>query len=259
MRNDSALPSLQTAYQDASEDITPLLKEVLDAHGGLTQWKRFTKISATIRSGGDLWEMKGVPQDPSPRQMSASLDKEWSSVFPYGAPDKLTDFTPNRVAIVTVDGTLVAERFDPAEHTEGKDTNAPWDALDRAYFNGYALWTYLNVPFLLSWPGFDVVEIPSWQEDDEEWRGLHATFPPNIASHSKEQDFYFGADGLLRRHDYHVNASGGFAATQYVSNFIEVEGIKLPTTRRAYMRAGNLTPLTDRLMVSIDLSDFRLW
>jgi hypothetical protein len=107
----------------------PLLKEVLDAHGGLIRWKQFTKISATIRSGGDLWEMKGVPQDPSPRQMSASLDKEWSSVFPYGAPDKLTDFTANRVAIVTVDGRLVAERFDPAEHAEGKDTNAPWDAL----------------------------------------------------------------------------------------------------------------------------------
>src|SRR5580700_1569497 len=131
MSNDSALPSLQTAYQDGSEDMTPLLKEVLDAHGGLTEWKRFTKISATIRSGGNLWEMKGVPQDPSPRQMSASLDKEWSSVFPYGAPDKLTDFTPNRVAIVTVHGALVAERFDPAEHAEGKRTDAPWDALDR--------------------------------------------------------------------------------------------------------------------------------
>ena len=109
------LRTLETAYKVGSEDMTPLLKEVLDAHGGLTQWKRFTKISATIRSRGDLWEMKGVPQDPSPRQMSASLDKEWSSVFPYGAPDKLTDFTPNRVAIVTVDGALVAERFDPAE------------------------------------------------------------------------------------------------------------------------------------------------
>ena len=257
MSDDSALPGLQTAYQDGRGDMIPLLKEVLDAHGGLTRWKRFTKISATIRSGGALWEIKGVPQDPSLRQMSASLDKEWSSVFPYGAADKLTDFTPNRVAIVTIDGRLIAERFDPAEHADGKDTNAPWDALDRAYFNGYALWTYLNLPFLLSWPGFDVVAIPSWQENDEEWRGLRATFPPNIASHSKEQDFYFGADGLLRRHDYHVNASGGFAATQYVSNFVEVEGIKLSTTRRAYMRAGNLTPLTDRLMVSIRSERFQ--
>ena len=82
MKSDYALPGLRTAYQDGSEGTTALLNEVLDAHGGLTQWKQFTKISATIRSGGDLWEMKGVPQDPSPRQMSASLDKEWSSVFP---------------------------------------------------------------------------------------------------------------------------------------------------------------------------------
>lgn len=259
MNNGNALPDLSTEYKDASEDRTPLLKEVLDAHGGLTQWKRFTKICATIRSGGDLWGIKGVPQDPSPRQMFASLDKEWSSVLPYGAPDMLTEFTPNRIAIVTVDGTLIAERFHPAEHADGKDMNAPWDTLDRAYFNGYALWTYLNVPFLLAWPGFDVVEIASWQEGDEEWRGLRATFPSKIASHSKEQEFYFGADGLLRRHDYYVDASGGFAATQYVSHFIEVEGIKLPTTRLAYMRAGNLKPLTDRLMVSIDLSDFKLW
>jgi hypothetical protein len=49
MNNDYALPGLQTAYQDGSEDTTALINEVLDAHGGLTQWKRFTKISATIR------------------------------------------------------------------------------------------------------------------------------------------------------------------------------------------------------------------
>lgn len=63
MNNDYALPSLRTACKDGSEYMTPLLKEVLDAHGGLTQWKQFTMISATIRSGADLWEMKGAPQD----------------------------------------------------------------------------------------------------------------------------------------------------------------------------------------------------
>jgi hypothetical protein len=34
--------------------------------------------------------------------------------------------------------------------------------------------------------------------------GLRATFPPEMASHSTVQDFYFGEDHLLRRHDYHV-------------------------------------------------------
>jgi len=108
--------------------------------------------------------------------------------------------------IETLDGVVVAERLNPAKHAEGKDMNAPWDALDRAYFNGYALWTYLNTPFLLAMPGFAVAEIASWTEGSEQWRGLRATFPREIASHSTEQDFYFGEDGLLRRHDYHVNA-----------------------------------------------------
>lgn len=43
-------------------------------------------------------------------------------------------------------------------------------------------------------PGFEVSEIPSWKEGNETWRGLRVRFPDNIASHSKEQDFYFDAD-----------------------------------------------------------------
>lgn len=154
-----------------------------------------------------------------------------------------------------IDGTVVNERFNPAEHAEGKAIDAQWDALDRAYFNGYALWTYLTTPFLFAMPGFAVFEIKPWQEQNELWRGLRVTFPVDIASHSRQQDFYFGPDFLLRRHDYHVEASGGFAAAQYVSVPTTVEGITLPTKRRAYMRDKDLQPIHDRLMVSIDISD----
>jgi hypothetical protein len=38
-------------------------------------------------------------------------------------------------------------------------------------------------------------------------------FPEHIVTRNKEQDFYFGADGLVRRHDYHIHVAGGFAAT----------------------------------------------
>jgi hypothetical protein len=41
------------------------LDAVLDAHGGLDRWQRFSTIEATIVSGGKLWEIKGQPQDPS--------------------------------------------------------------------------------------------------------------------------------------------------------------------------------------------------
>jgi hypothetical protein len=81
-------------------------------------------------------------------------------------------------------------------------------------------------------------------------------FPDEIASHSKEQDFYFGDDFLLRRHD--VDVARGFPTAQYVYDIVEVEGLRYPTTRFAYVRGPNLKPIRDLLLVSIDLSNFRL-
>jgi hypothetical protein len=232
-----------------------LLQKALVAHGGLDRWNGFETVQATIITGGQLFGMKGTPQDPTPRRMTVATRREWASVTPYGADDQRTDFTASRIAIEKMDGTVVKERLHPSEHAEGKAVDAPWDVLDRAYFNGYALWTYLTTPFHFTMPGFAVEEINPWQEGDELWRGLRVTYPSNIASHSREQDFYFGPDFLLRRHDYHVEASGGFAAAQYVFDSVTVEGITLPTKRRAYMRDEHLLPIHDRLMVSIDLSN----
>ena len=232
-----------------------LLHKVLQAHGGLDRWNSFQKVHATIVTGGQLFGMKGTPQAPTPRRMAVATRHEWASVTPYGADDQRTDFTANRIAIEKVDGTVVKERLRPSEHAEGKAVDAPWDALDRAYFNGYALWTYLTTPFHFAMPGFDVEEIAPWHEQGELWRGLRVTYPPDIVSHSRQQDFYFGSDFLLRRHDYHVEASGGFAAAQYVFEPATVQGITLLTRRRAYMRDARLLPVRDRLMVSIDISD----
>jgi hypothetical protein len=234
-----------------------LLEKAFDAHGGLDRWKTYESVHATIVSGGQLWDLKKVPQDPTPREMRVATQREWASVSPYGSRDQETDFTPERIAIQKLDGTVVSERFHPAKHAEGKALDAPWDALDRAYFNGYALWTYLTTPFLFALPGFACEEIDSWTEKGETWRGLRVMFPRGIASHSKQQDFYFGPDFLLRRHDYHVDASGGFAAAQYVSDAITVQGITLPTRRRAYMRDDKMMPMQDKLMVSIDISNVR--
>jgi hypothetical protein len=42
----------------------------------------------------------------------------------------------------------------------------------------------------MAMPGFTVAEISPWQEGGELWRGLRVHFPDEIASHSKEKDFY---------------------------------------------------------------------
>jgi hypothetical protein len=237
--------------------MSELLDLVLRSHGGLDRWNKFHKITATIVGGGGLWPLKGIDLDPGPREMSVMLHEEWASVSPFGQPDWRSVFRPSRVTIETVHGAVVQERRDPRASFTGHVMNTSWDPLHLAYFNGYAMWTYLTTPFFMAMPGFTVAEIAPWQEGNALWRGLRVRFPDDIASHSQEQDFYFDDDFLLRRHDYQVDVAGGFPAAQYVHDFVEVEGLRYPTKRFAYVRGPNLKPIRDLLLVSINLSNFR--
>jgi hypothetical protein len=232
-----------------------LLAKIIDAHGGMDCWNRFEKVEATIVSGGGLFRLKGVPQDSTPRRMTVWLHEERSSVFPFGAPDQRTMFTPESVAIEKLDGTIVAKRHAPRDSFAGHQMNTPWDALHRAYFNGYAMWTYLTTPFLLAMDGVRVEELEPWQEGGETWRVLRAYFPGPIDTHSGVQDFFFGKDLKLCRHDYSVNVAGGFSAAQLTSDYIVANGISLPTRRRAYTRGSDRRPIVEMLMVSIDIGD----
>ena len=234
-----------------------LLASIVEAHGGLDRWRRFNRVVATIVTGGALWGMKNLTQDQDPRRMSVSLHEEISSVAPFGDPDWHTEFTPERVAILRGDGTVVAERHDPRASFAGHEMTTPWDPLHRAYFNGYALWTYLTTPFLLTMDGVQVTEERAWTESSETWQVLRARFPRSIATHGALQDFFFGDDLLLRRHDYNVEVAGGFAAAQLMYDYIEADGIRLPSRRRAYIRGTDSRPSLDPLLVSIDISDVR--
>ena len=90
-----------------------------------------------------------------------------------------------------------------------------WSDLQLAYFAGYAMWTYLNTPFLLARPGVESEEGDPWQESGETWRRLNVRFPADIATHSTEQSFYFDQQGLLRRQDYNVEIDGGTVRVTY--------------------------------------------
>jgi hypothetical protein len=237
--------------------MTELLAKIIEAHGGLDRWNGFSKVEATIVTGGALWGMKNLTQDSDPRRMTAWLHEEHSSVAPFGDPDWHTDFTPGRIAILRSDNTVVAERNDPRASFAGHEMLTPWDPLHRAYFNGYALWLYLTTPFLLTFKGVQVEEIERWTEAKETWRVLRASFPDTIATHCTVQDFFFDKDLHLRRHDYTVDVAGSFSAAQLLTDYIEADGIHLPSRRRAYKRGPDRKPNPDPLLVSIDISNVR--
>jgi hypothetical protein len=237
--------------------MSELLDQIVAAHGGLSRWESFDVVKAKIATGGAFWAMKGLVQDSTPREMTVWLHEQRASVMPYGAANQRSAYVPERVAVETLAGDVIAERTDPKDSFAGHEMRTPWDPLHRAYFNGYALWTYLTSPFLLTWPGVEVEEVKPWKEGRETWRRLRVRFPATIATHTQVQDFFFDETGMLRRHDYRVDIAGGFAAVQLIDTAVEVQGLRVPTRRRAYLRREGDRPDLNQLMVSIDLSDIR--
>jgi hypothetical protein len=63
--------------------------------------------------------------------------------------------------------------------------------------------------------------------------------------------------GTLRGQRAEFSAGVRFAA-RFVSDYVEVQGLRLPARRRVFMRNADGTFATDRVLVSVDLSDFEL-
>jgi hypothetical protein len=235
--------------------MSDLLETAIEAHGGLERWNQLDSVSARLIQGGALWELKGQAGVLDDVVVTTSLHEERASHRPFGAPDRRSAFTPERVAIETDDGTEVESLDQPRASFAGHALETHWSTLQLAYFVGCAMWTYLTQPFTFTMPGFETDELEPWDEADQRWRRLRVVWPSYLATHSTEQTLYFDGDGLLARHDYDVEISGGTSAAHYVSDYDEVAGIKLPTKHTIFPRTPDGQSLTEPLIVSIHLSE----
>lgn len=232
-----------------------LLETVIEAHGGLTRWNQLKTVSARLVQGGALWGVKGQQDVLDDVFVTASLHEERVSHHPFGASDRRSAFTPERVAIVRDDGTLVEAMDRPRASFTGHTLETPWTTLQLAYFVGTAMWTYLTQPFTFALPGFKTTELDPWQEKGERWRRLRVVWPSHLATHSTAQTMYFGEDGLIRRHDYDVEIIAGNKGAHYVSEYTQVAGLMIPTKHRIFPRTPDDQALSEPLLVSIDVSE----
>lgn len=232
-----------------------LLQLAVDAHGGLERWNRFDKVAVHILVSGMLWSAKGQDGVLRDSRIEVELHKQRGRYIDFESkPGQETYFSPNRVAIVEK-GHPVQELIDPRDSFNDHRTETPWTKLQLVYFGTYAMWEYLTIPFNFTLPGFQSKEIESWQEGSETWRRLQVSFPDDLAYHSKEQVLYFDEKGLLKRMDYAVDISGGIPAAQYVFDYGEFQGFKLPIRRLVYGRDEHGQFIPDPLVVGIELLD----
>ncbi|MER8376020.1 hypothetical protein [Mesorhizobium sp. M1406] len=236
--------------------MTNLVETAIEAHGGMERFSRFSFLTAKLHQGGVLWGLKGKATVLEDCHLKVDLKREWVSHWPFSPTNNKSAFTPDRVTIETPAGEVVEELLNPRASFDGYEMETHWSNPQVAYFSGYTMWTYLTSPFILKQPGVVSEEVESWNENGETWRRLRVTFPASIATHSTVQSFYFNADGILVRHDYEVDIQGKNAAARYLTDPVKVEGITLPSKMRIFPRQPDNTPLSEPLIVSVDLSGF---
>ena len=229
--------------------MTNLLENALTAHGGLERWSQVTSITVDASITGAVWHVKNQGDALKDVRFEVDTTRERLGLDFLGQ-DRRSIFEPNRVEIRHVDGGLIAARDDPERSFDGHQLETPWDDLHLGYFVGEALWTYLNTPFLYTWPGFATEEIESIGVNGETWRRLKVSFPDDIKTHTREQISCFGPDGLLRRHDFTIDVNGGAPAMLYAADYRNIDGIVIPTTRRAWLDQDQLMPA-----VAIDMGE----
>ena len=200
-----------------------LLEIAVTAHGGLDRWDQVKSITVDASITGAVWFVKN--QGDALKDVRFEVDtKRGAADDGFRRPRQRSVFEPHRVEIQRSDGGLIDARDDPEKSFDGHQFETPWDDIHLGYFVGEALWTYLNTPFLYTWPGFVTEEIAPIEVDGETWRRLKVTFPDHIKSHTREQISCFGPDGLLRRHDFTIDVNAGAPAMLYAIDYRDVDG-----------------------------------
>lgn len=230
---------------------------IIDAHGGIARWNEVKTIDADMSITGGLWARKGWPDVLKAVHVTAAVGKQWISYRPFTGEGMRSSWSPDHTIIETLDGKPIKDRRNPRAAFDGHTVATPWDDLHLAYFSGYAMWNYLNTPFIFALPGFHAEEVAPWDEDGEQRRRLRVVFPDRFATHCPEQIFHVNGEGLICRMDYSAPVAGGAPTAHYLSDHKDFSGIKVATKRRALRRNPDGTAIPNPVFVAIDIADIR--
>ena len=233
--------------------MTEALSSIFDAHGGLEYWRSLSSMDVEISAWGFLFTVKRITPQRHAR-LTISTREPHVVLHDYPADGQSTVVLGGkRVEIHNADGSVVEARDNPrAAFRSGRLLR--WDAIDFAYFCGYAMWSYMNLPFLLAHPGVTVTE----SNRQATGTRLRVSYPDTIPTHSATQELYFDPSGRLVRHDYTAEVVGSWAkAAHLCRDYRQFGGLWVPTTRRVYPRGPVNRPLPLPLLVAVDIHDVK--
>lgn len=236
-----------------------LVDRAIEAHGGSSVWASAEELSVRLSSGGFAFASKLQGRAVRDAEGRVATEGQRTVLDPYPEPGHRGVFEEGSVRIERGDGEVVAARPDARSAFGGVRHALWWDRLDMLYFAGFALWTYLSLPFVLARPEYGIRELEPWLEGGETWRRLAVTFPPGVHTHCREQVLHLDSHGLIRRHDYTAEPIGSWAhAAHYCHDHRDLDGLVIATRRRAYPRRRDGRPRRAPLLVWIAVHEARV-
>ena len=235
----------------------PLLGEVIEAHGGLRRWQETYAVTTEMSIGGQLWETVGLPDRFKNVRVVCLTDRQHLEIDLLDGRETLV-YDSGEVKVRSSGGEYAIGVVDVRSRFFSTERQPAWTLEEAAYFNGYALWQYLNAPFLFAEDGFEVTEVEPWQEDGETWRVLQVTFPERYVAHTRVQYAYIAENRLLQRLRYTVDILGGAQGVNYASDYRVVSGIALPFRRKVFPHDAAFRKVEQPLLVSIRMDELSL-
>ena len=225
------------AFAGWTADAIALVERAIAAHGGRRSWQAAVSIRLPYqRAGGALLSLKGYGHTfPAPREFEIRPHERVTIFHAYPDDRHRGRFADGSVSIEEIEGREAPVRsVDHRRTFSGRAKYRRWSPLDGLYFFGYALWHYHVLPFVLG--EARLVRVLARDGTPE---GIDVVFPPDVHTHSRRQQFHFGADGRIVRHDYVAEVVGVWAAGSHLwEDYERSGGLLIARRRRVQFRLG---------------------
>jgi hypothetical protein len=232
-----------------------LLEDALQASGGLHLWRQAQRFTAHVSIGGPLCTQKCSSAQLKELLVEGSTRDQVLEIIGFMAADRRALYRPDWVALEGSDGRRLKERKGTPWEFHALLASPTWDELLLAHYCGYFIWNYMNAPFVLSDPDFEIEEVEPRIVRGEIWRRLRARFPPRMVTHSAEQTFYFDRQGIMRRQDYTAPYDGRTGVAQMFSAHQRFSGVLVPTLCRLLHLESDGAPISKAPLQDIEIFD----
>ena len=166
-------------------------------------------------------------------------------------------YRPDWVALEGHDARRLMERQGSPEALRSELQSTTWDELQLAHYCGYLIWNHITTPFILAATDFETKELRRNIARGERLRQLRVVFPARVATHAREQTFYFDREGLLRRLDYPAAHEEHTQIAQMFSGHQRFSGILVPTLFRLLSIGAEGVPVAKPSLLDVEIFDAR--